>query len=113
MFGVACMNNFMNGQNNSLKLRSVLEDPNSTVAEISEIVSGDSKLSAFVLQVVNHPFFGLGENIVDIEKAVNLLGIGQLEEMLFGELAMLPDEKSVVLPHLPVQNIFTMEQCLA
>lgn len=97
-----------------LKLKSLLDDPNSTIQEISHVLSEDNELKVIVLKVVNSPFFGLQEKIDDASQAVALLGLGQLNEILFEELIVLPQ----VVPasrssDVPVQNAIPVELCLA
>lgn len=55
-------------------LLAALGRPNTTVAEIAEIVSRDPAMAAKVLQLVNSSYFGLPRPLASIERAVGYLG---------------------------------------
>jgi HD-like signal output (HDOD) protein len=72
-----------------------MDDPNSTGQDFSEIVGNDPNLAATVLKVVNSALFGFPGQIDSISRAVSLLGIEQLHDMVLGASAM----KSLDLPN--------------
>ncbi len=94
------MKTFITVQDSSAILRDVLENPNSNIEEIGEAVKNNPKMSAFVLKIANSPFFGIEEKVDDIGRAVDLLGIGQVCEMLLDELAILPVNTSAKSPNI-------------
>lgn len=65
-----------------------MEDPNSDIEDFSGLVSCDPNLAGTVLKVVNSAFFGFPGQIDSIGRAVNLLGIGTLHDMVLGASAM-------------------------
>lgn len=71
-----------------LKFRRVMENPNSTICDFSEVVGCDPNLAGTVLKVVNSAFFGFPGQIDSISRAVTLLGIGPLHHMVLGASAM-------------------------
>lgn len=71
-----------------LKFRALINDPTSTNDDFSKIVSCDPNLAAIVLKVVNSALFGFPGQIDNIKRAVNLLGIGQLHDMVLGASAV-------------------------
>ena len=71
-----------------LKFRQLMDDPKSSSEDFSEVVSYDPNLAAIVLKVVNSALFGFPGQIDNISRAVNLLGIGPLHDMLLGASAM-------------------------
>lgn len=71
-----------------LKFRLLINDPTSTNDDFSELISCDPNLSAIVLKVVNSALFGFPGQIDSIKRAVNLLGIGQLHDMVLGASAV-------------------------
>jgi HD-like signal output (HDOD) protein len=81
------------------KLRELMEDPNSSIEDFSVVVSSDPTLASTVLNVVNSDFFGMSGHIDNISRAIALLGIGQLYDIVFG---MDSPELSGNLVHLPV-----------
>jgi len=71
-----------------LKLRRLMDDPNSDIYDFAEVISVDPNLSSRVLKVVNSAYFGFPEPVDSIARAVNMLGIGQLHNMVLGISAM-------------------------
>lgn len=71
-----------------LKFRRLMEDPNSDIEDFSGLVSSDPNLAGTVLKVVNSAFFGFPGQIDSIGRAVNLLGIGTLHDMVLGASAV-------------------------
>lgn len=65
----------------------LLQNPMENRAEIVEVVASDSNLEHLILTVVNNPFFGSEEKVVTVNKAFDLMGIGQISELLLEELA--------------------------
>ncbi|MEQ1558699.1 MAG: HDOD domain-containing protein [Methyloglobulus sp.] len=94
------MKTFITVQDSSAMLRDVLENPNSNIEEIGESVKNNPKMSAFVLKIANSPLVGLEEKVDDIGWAINLLGIGQVCELLLDELAIAPLKASVKSPKI-------------
>ncbi len=79
-----------------LKFRRLMDTPNSSITEFSELVSCDPNLTATVLKVVNSAFFGFPGQIESINRAIVMLGIEQLHGMVLAASAMetldLPNE---------------------
>jgi len=67
-----------------LKLRRLMDDEHSDIYDFAEVISVDPNLSTRVLRVVNSAFFGFPEPIDSISRAVNMIGIGQLHNMVLG-----------------------------
>ena len=57
------------------RLMSVLEDPRSSMVDLSRIVEGDVAATAKILHLVNSAFFGFGRPVRTILQAVQLLGV--------------------------------------
>jgi HD-like signal output (HDOD) protein len=75
-----------------LKLRNLMEDPSLNIDDFSAVVNADANLASAVLNIVNSAFFGIAGKIDSIPRAVNLLGIGQLYDMVLAVSAMDPLE---------------------
>ena len=79
-----------------LKVRQLMDDPHSDIYDFAEVISVDPNLSSRVLKVVNSAYFGFPEPVDSISRAVNLIGIGQLHNMVLGISAIssleLPNE---------------------
>ncbi len=67
-----------------LKVRRLMDDPHSDIYDFAEVISVDPNLSSRVLKVVNSAFFGFPEPVDSISRAVNMIGIGQLHNMVLG-----------------------------
>lgn len=71
-----------------LKFRRLMEDRYSTIGDFCEVVGSDPNLAAKVLKVVNSAFFGFPGQIDSISRAITLLGIDSLHNMVLGASAM-------------------------
>lgn len=87
-----------------IKIRNLMENTNSSIEEFSEVVSSDPYLSAYVLNVANNAFFGFTGQIKSVSKAVVLLGLGQIYDMVIGAYALAPVEILDSRPPLPIAN---------
>ena len=77
--------------NNSLRVSSlpeiyfqineVLNDPHSSFADIADVISADTSLSARLLKIVNSPFYGFPSEIDAISHAVSIVGTRQLRDL--------------------------------
>ncbi|MBS3952365.1 MAG: HDOD domain-containing protein [Methylomicrobium sp.] len=70
------------------KIRQLMDDPKSEIDHFAVVVSSDPNLTATVLRVANSAFFGFPGKIDSINRAVNLLGVGQLHDMVLGTSAI-------------------------
>ncbi len=68
--------------NIAMKLISLLNNPNTKVSDLTEIISKDQALTADILKIVNSPFYGLRKEIVSIKQAINYLGFLNLKSLL-------------------------------
>ena len=66
------------------RLVEVINDPNSSPARISKIVSMDPALTARLLRLVNSPFYSFASRIDSISRAVALVGTRQLVMLAMG-----------------------------
>jgi HD-like signal output (HDOD) protein len=67
---------------NYVKLLNLLRDPHSNPAEITTIVSTNPVFSAKILQTVNSPFFGLGQKVTSLGRAITLLGYNNVRTLV-------------------------------
>jgi len=79
-----------------LKIRGLMDDPHSVLNDFSAVVNTDPGLLSVVLKIVNSAFFGFSGQIGDINRALNLIGIGQLHDLVLSLSAVgsldLPNE---------------------
>ena len=87
-----------------LKVRRLMDDPHSDIYDFAEVISVDPNLSSRVLKVVNSAYFGFPEPVDSISRAVNMIGIGQLHNMVLGISAI----SSLELPNdiLPLNTFW-------
>ncbi|MDH3535085.1 MAG: HDOD domain-containing protein [Gammaproteobacteria bacterium] len=85
-----------------LKVRRLIEDETSSIDDFANVIIIDPNLSTRVLKLVNSAVFGLPEPVDSITRAINMIGIDQLHNMVLGASAMssldLPNE---ILPLRP------------
>ncbi len=65
-----------------LRVREVLADPDGSLSDVSNIVKTDPALSARLLKLVNSAAFGFAGKIDTVHRAVSLLGLHQLHDMV-------------------------------
>lgn len=64
-----------------------VRSPDASAQSVARIVTRDFAMSAKVLQLVNSAFFGLAREIVDVDRAVALLGIETISSLLLSRAA--------------------------
>lgn len=71
-----------------LRLREVIESPRTSAANIAEVVSADTGLTARLLKLVNSPFYGFPSRIDSIARAATLIGATELSSLALGVSAV-------------------------
>jgi HD-like signal output (HDOD) protein len=66
------------------KLRQAIANPEVPLSEVAAIIEEDMAMSAKVLQLVNSAFFGLFQKVESPARAVNLLGIDTVKNLVLG-----------------------------
>jgi len=64
------------------EIQRLLEDPESSVDDVAELVAKDVAMSAKILQLVNSAFFGHFQKVETPQKAVHLLGLETLKALV-------------------------------
>jgi putative nucleotidyltransferase with HDIG domain len=64
------------------KIMEILKNPNSSVADLVEIIKFDSSMTANLLRICNSSYFGLQKEIVSIKQAVALLGVEKVAGLI-------------------------------
>lgn len=64
------------------QLLAVVDDPDSSMEDIANVVQYDPVLTASVLKTCNSAFFGLKNPAESVKDAVNLLGLDQIVELV-------------------------------
>ena len=66
------------------EVMQLVQDADSTVADIASVVARDPAMTAKVLQLVNSSFFGLRRRVTDPVQAVKLIGLDNLASLVLG-----------------------------
>ncbi|HMW18869.1 MAG TPA: HDOD domain-containing protein [Accumulibacter sp.] len=65
-----------------LRVKRVLDDPDSGLMELTEAISVDPAMTARLLRVVNSPFYGFSRRVDTVYRAVNVLGMQQAHDLV-------------------------------
>lgn len=71
-----------------LKVRRLMEDTSSDIDDFAQVIIVDPNLSTRVLKMVNSAYFGFPEPVDSITRAINMIGIQQLHNMVLGVAAI-------------------------
>jgi putative nucleotidyltransferase with HDIG domain len=64
------------------QIMALAQDPNSSLAEISDLILKDPALTANLLKICNSAFFGLSRQVESVRDAITLLGLDQIVELV-------------------------------
>ncbi|MBH0202833.1 MAG: HDOD domain-containing protein [Nitrospira sp.] len=64
------------------RVRDVVDDPDSTMDDLANVLKLDPAISARLLRIVNSPFYGFPKQIDTISRAVNLLGTQAINDLV-------------------------------
>ncbi len=70
------------------KLNEAINDPNTSIHKVSNVISEDASLSARLLKLVNSPFYGFPQKIGTISEAVFLVGSQQVRDVALATTMM-------------------------
>lgn len=65
-----------------LEVKNVIDDPESTMADLSRAISIDPGMSAMVLKLVNSAFYAMPRKVETISRAVGILGMQPLHDLV-------------------------------
>ena len=66
------------------KMMQVMDDPRTTVAQLSRLISSDQVLSAKLLKLANSAFYGIPRKVATLELAIVMLGFENLKTLALG-----------------------------
>ncbi len=66
------------------QLQEKMQDPDASLEDVAEIISGDIAMTAKMLQLVNSAFFGLFQKVESPLRAVALLGLDTIKALVLG-----------------------------
>ncbi len=70
------------------RINQLVRDPNTSAADINDVISRDMALSAKVLKLVNSPFYGFPRRITSITYAVVILGFRTIRNLAMSVFMM-------------------------
>ena len=88
------------------KMLTLLEEPDTTVSEIEDILRYDPGLTANVLKLANSAYFGLPSKIGSLKQAVILLGLKRLIQLVVASCVSAIMDKSVPGYDLPSGDLW-------
>lgn len=88
------------------KLLVLLEEPDTAVSEIEEILRYDPGLTANVLKLANSAYFGIPSKIGSLKQAVILLGLKRLIQLVVASCVSAVMDKSVAGYDLPAGDLW-------
>ncbi|MFO0773477.1 MAG: HDOD domain-containing protein [Nitrospiraceae bacterium] len=65
-----------------VRVRDVVNDPNSSVADLAKVLALDPAITARILQAVNSPLYGLPRHVGSLAQAVNMLGMHAIQDIV-------------------------------
>ena len=67
---------------NYKQLVQALDNPNLTLQEIASFIEKDMAMCAKILQIVNSAFFGVGQTVTSVQRAVSILGLHIIKSLM-------------------------------
>lgn len=64
------------------KLKKILDDPDFTMADISEVISHDPGITFRLLAIANSSLYGFEKKVTTVNRAITLLGIQQVHDLV-------------------------------
>jgi HD-like signal output (HDOD) protein len=65
-----------------IRLKAVVDDPESSMADVAAVVANDPALTARLLKIANSPYFGFPAKITTVARATSLLGTQQIHDLV-------------------------------
>ncbi len=85
-----------------VRVKAVIYDPNSTMTDVSNVLSYDPAICARLLKVANSAFFGAPSKVETVKAAIRLLGTQQVHDLVLAATI------SKSFPEIP-DNLISME----
>jgi putative nucleotidyltransferase with HDIG domain len=87
--------------NAAAKVITLLEDPEATASEIENVIRLDAGLTANILKLVNSAYFGLAAEVGSVRRAIVLLGLKKLVQIVMTSCVNAMLKKQVIGYDLP------------
>ncbi len=66
------------------KVNELINNPNSSSADIADVLKKDQVLTAKVLKLINSPYYGIPGEVTDVKRALAYLGFNTLAQLVLG-----------------------------
>ena len=66
------------------QLREMLQDEDTTLSQLAELIAEDPPITAKLLQLVNSAFFGTGRRIASVHEALAVIGLNTMQGLVLG-----------------------------
>ncbi len=70
-----------------IRVNELVDDPDSSTNEIGQVISQDPALTLRILKIANSPFYGASSQIETVSKAVAILGMKQIRDLVLATSA--------------------------
>ena len=83
-----------------MKVKRVIDDPHGSIRQLAAAMSSDPAMTARVLRVVNSPFYGYPGRIETVTRALNILGMQQVHDVVLAWAisSAFADVRTAVIP---------------
>jgi len=71
-----------------IQINQLIDDPKCTSAQIGDIISQDPNLTVRVLRIANSPMYGLRAEIDTVNKAVTVIGMKRIRDLVLATSAV-------------------------
>jgi putative nucleotidyltransferase with HDIG domain len=78
------------------RVTELINNPNSSSADIAHVLKKDQVLTAKVLKLINSPYYGIPGEVTDVQRALAFLGFNTLAQLVLGMsvFSLFPNEGS-------------------
>lgn len=66
----------------SMRVNEMVDDPGYSASDIGKVISQDPGLTARLLRIANSPFYGLSNTVDTVARAVTVLGLKQIRDLV-------------------------------
>lgn len=66
------------------RVTELINNPNSSSADIAAVLKKDQVLTAKVLKLINSPYYGIPSSVTDVQRALAFLGFNTLAQLVLG-----------------------------
>jgi HD-like signal output (HDOD) protein len=70
------------------KITRLMDDPETSFADIAAVLEIDTSLTARLLKIVNSPFYGMRSQIATVQRAITVVGTRELRDLVLGTVVM-------------------------